>query len=103
MSIEKFIEDKISKAMAEGEFDNLAGHGKPLDLDWYFSLPEDQRLAFSVLKNAQCLPEEATLLKEIDELKQQLDASDGEEKKRILRAINDKRLKFNLLLERYRK
>ena len=103
MSLEKFIEDKISKAMAEGEFDNLPGHGKPLDLAWYFSLPEDLRLAFSVLKNAQCLPEEATLLKEIDELRQQFDAADEEEKRRILRAINEKRLKFDLLKEQYRK
>lgn len=103
MSLEKFIEDKISKAMADGEFDNLSGAGKPLDLAWYFSLPEDLRLAFSVLKNAQCLPEEAVLLKEIDELKRQLDTADEEGKRRIRREINDKRMKFDMLVERFRK
>jgi hypothetical protein len=104
MSLEKFIEDQISKAMARGEFDNLPGRGKPLDLDWYFRLPEDLRLAYSMLKEGNFVPEEAQLLKEIQELKQQLDGcSDEEKRKQITKSINEKRLSFDLLLERLKR
>ena len=32
MSLEKSVEEKIRQAIADGEFDNLAGAGKPLNL-----------------------------------------------------------------------
>ncbi|MEP6787258.1 MAG: DUF1992 domain-containing protein [Acidobacteriota bacterium] len=35
MSIESSIEQKIREAIARGDFDNLEGKGKPLDLDAY--------------------------------------------------------------------
>ena len=35
MSLENIIEEKIQKAMLNGEFDNLEGAGKPLNLDDY--------------------------------------------------------------------
>ena len=56
MSIEKFIEDQISKAMAEGEFDNLPGKGQPIDLNAYFQTPESLRLCYSMLKNGDFAP-----------------------------------------------
>ena len=56
MSIESAIEQKIREAMARGEFDNLAGSGKPLDLDAYFNTPEDLRMAFSMLKSNDLYP-----------------------------------------------
>jgi DnaJ-like protein len=45
-------------------FENLPGAGKPLDLEEYFNTPEDLRMAFSILKNANCAPPEAEMLKE---------------------------------------
>jgi hypothetical protein len=51
MSIESAIEQKIREAMARGEFDNLPGKGKPLDLEAYFNTPEDLRMAYSILKS----------------------------------------------------
>jgi len=33
MSLQKFIEEKIKQAIADGEFDNLKGAGKSLDFD----------------------------------------------------------------------
>jgi hypothetical protein len=103
MSLEKFIEDQISKAMARGEFDNLPGKGKPLDLDWYFSVPEDLRLGYSVLKNNRVIPQEAELLKEVEELKRQLDLCEGEEdRRRIKKTINEKIMSFQMLIERQR-
>ena len=101
MSLEKFIEDQISKAIAEGEFDNLPGKGKPLDLDWYFQTPEDLRLGYSILRSNDLLPQEAGTLKEIDELKRRLkDCSDEGERKKIVKAINEKTMSFRMQAER---
>ena len=51
MSIESAIEQIIKEGMARGEFDNLKGKGKPLNLDDYFNTPEDVRMGFSILKS----------------------------------------------------
>jgi len=37
MSFHKNADEKINGAIARGEFDNLPGKGKPLDLDAYFT------------------------------------------------------------------
>jgi len=65
MSFDKAIEEIIKKAQKRGEFDNLPGRGKPIDLSEYFETPEDIRVAQSVLKNAGMAPREVDLLKEI--------------------------------------
>ena len=45
-------ERKIQEAMAEGQFDNLPGRGRPQKLEDLSHLPEDMRLAYIVLKNS---------------------------------------------------
>src|SRR5438552_1090494 len=101
MSLEKLIEEQISKAMAEGAFDDLPGKGKPLDLEAYFQTPEHLRLGYSVLKNGDFVPAEVQLLKEIEALKAQLDAcADEEQRRRLSQMINDKTLTFRMLMER---
>ncbi|MFP5262627.1 MAG: DUF1992 domain-containing protein [Blastocatellia bacterium] len=103
MSFDKLVEEKIKAAMAEGEFDNLPGKGKPLDLDDYFAAPEDMRVAFSMLKNAGFIPEQAELLKEVDALRAALAKSPREdERKLIKKKIDERMLKINLLVERRR-
>jgi hypothetical protein len=62
---EKIVEDRIRKAQKKGEFDNLPGAGKPLDLYNDQHIPEDLRLPYKILKNADCLPPEIELKKEI--------------------------------------
>lgn len=97
------IEAIIQDAMARGEFDNLPGAGKPLDLSAYFDTPEEVRLAYSILKNADVLPREAELLKEIAALKEELESSADEGKRKRLRnAIEERLLKYRLLVERKR-
>lgn len=104
MSLESFIEAQIKKAMAEGEFDDLPGKGQPLDLKAYFETPEHLRMCYSILKNADFIPEEVQLLKEIEALKTQLDScSDEEQRNRINQSITEKRLNFNLLMENHRR
>jgi Domain of unknown function (DUF1992) len=100
MFSEKLIEEKIREAMEKGEFDDLPGKGKPLDLDAYFATPEDVRLGYSVLKSAGCAPVEVELQKEIESLKARLDVSDNERERQSLRKeIEGKTLKLNLLMD----
>ena len=78
MSFDRAIEEIIQAAMARGEFDNLQGQGKPQDHSDYFSMPEEDRLALTVLKNAGYVPPEVVLLKEIDELRGRRESAQSE-------------------------
>lgn len=101
MSIEKFVEEQVRRAIEAGEFDNLPGKGKPIDLRPYFETPEDLRMAYSVLKSNNFVPEEVELLREISAAKAQLKSSrDEQQKNRLTREITDKTLTFRMLIEK---
>jgi hypothetical protein len=96
-------ENKIRDAIARGEFDNLPGAGKPIDLEEYFRTPEHLRMAYSVLKSASCLPEEVELMNEIAALDRELGGAQSEqERERIHRRIRDRRLQLAIALDRQR-
>lgn len=100
---ERGIEAIIRAAMERGDFDDLPGQGKPLDLSAYFETPEDRRLALSVLKNADVLPREVELLKAIGALRDELQAcTDAAEGRRLRKAIREQMLKLSVMLERGR-
>ena len=104
MSLAKFIEERIREAIEAGEFNNLEGAGKPLDLDAYFNTPEDVRMGYSVLKSAKIVPEEVDRLKEIGALKERIKSStDESEKRRLILILNERVLAFNLVMERNRR
>ena len=104
MSFDNIVEALIKEAQARGEFDNLPGEGKPIDLTAYFETPEEVRLAQSLLKNAGMISPEVQLLKEIAELRQVQEAVTDETKKQeIKKQIQQKQIEFNLMLERQRK
>jgi hypothetical protein len=104
MAFEKLVEEKIREAMVRGEFNNLPGKGRALNLEEYFKTPEDIRMTNSILKNAGIVPREVELLVEIESLRERLaNLDDPVKKARISREINDKLLSFNLLKERRRK
>ena len=101
---DRIVEAIIKDAMERGEFDDLPGKGKPIDLTEYFDTPEEVRLANSMLKNAGMTPREVDLLKEIAELKQVLAALVDEKKKReIAKQIQQKQVEFSLMLERQKR
>lgn len=101
MSLGKFIDEQIRNSIEAGEFDNLEGAGRPIDLDSYFATPEDFRMGYSVLKSSKFVPEEVERLKEIGELKEKLKAcADGEEKKKLNKILQERQLAFSLLMER---
>jgi len=104
MSFHRNVDEKIKKAIAEGEFDNLPGKGKPLDLDAYFATPEHLRMGYSILKSANLLPEEMDLLKQIEDLRKSLDSCTSQiEKRAIQKQLSEKLTNFNLRMERLRK
>ncbi len=97
----KIAERKILEAMAKGEFDNLAGAGKPLPGEDLSGVPEELRMAYKVLKNAGCVPPEVELRKEIVTLRDLLTTvEDDRDKQRKLRELNFKILKLNMLRRR---
>jgi DnaJ family protein C protein 28 len=59
-----YIEEQIREAQARGEFDNLPGMGKPLNLDDNPSAG-DKALAYHLLKRNGLAPPEIELAKEI--------------------------------------
>lgn len=104
MSLEKFIDDQIKKAIAEGEFVNLPGSGQPIDLRPYFETPEDLRMCYSILRQANFVPEEVELLREVEALRNRRQAAaDENERSRLNKAINEKMLIFRTSLERHRR
>ena len=104
MAFDRIVEALITEAMERGEFDNLPGKGKPIDLTEYFETPEEVRVAYSVLKGAGMTSREIDLLKEIAQLKQTLAAVLDEHKKReIEQQIQQKQVEFSLLMERQKR
>src|SRR5215475_1937763 len=104
MSFQKSVDEKIEEAIARGELDNLPGKGKPLDLDAYFATPEHLRMGYSILKNAEIIPEEMELLREIEGLKKSLDSSISPvERKALRQQLSETLTTLNMRLEQNRK
>jgi hypothetical protein len=104
MSFHRNADEKIKEAITRGEFDNLPGKGKPLDLDAYFATPEHLRMGYSILKSADIIPEEMELPKQIEGLKKSLDLCTSQiEKRAIQKQLSEKIANFNMRMERYRK
>lgn len=50
------VSQRIEDAMRQGLFDNLSGHGKPLNLERDPFLPEDQQMTATLLRNNRLSP-----------------------------------------------
>src|SRR5262245_23726290 len=104
MLFRKSVDEKIQEAIARGEFDNLPGKGKPLDLDAYFATPEHLRMGYSILKSAEIIPEEMELLRQIGSLEKLLQSCTGEVETRALRQqLSEKITSFHMRMEHNRK
>lgn len=100
---DKLVEQKIREAQEAGEFDCLEGAGRPVNLDAYFATPEELRAGYAVLRNAGVLPVEAEVLREIDDARARLEACrDAAARGRLRGEVERLRLKYALLVERYR-
>ena len=98
---EKIAEQKIRQAMENGEFDNNPLAGKPLPPDNLDKVPEELRMAYKILKNADILPEELQLRKDMVNLQEMLNACvDEKEREEIRRKISEKQLRYNIIMEK---
>jgi hypothetical protein len=96
--LQEIIERKIKEAQEKGEFDNLPGKGEPLNLEDDSGVPEDLRMAYKILKNADCLPPEIELKKEIRQMEDMLAGiPDEKERYRLMKKINMKITRLNMM------
>jgi peroxiredoxin len=104
MPFERIAELRLRQAIDDGLLDDLPNRGERLDLDEYFATPEAVRLAYSILKNANCLPEEVELRNEIAALERaQATAMSPDERRTLRQRIADLTLRFDLLRDRTRR
>jgi hypothetical protein len=94
----KLAENRIREAIEAGEFDNLRGRGQPLDLDDDSHIPPELRMAYKILKNADCLPPELTLRQEVVNLQDLVAAMPDEaEKLKQMRRLNLLMMKLDMM------
>ncbi len=97
-AFQKIIEKKIQDAQENGDFDNLPGKGKPINLEDDRNIPEELRLTYKILKNADCLPPEPELRKEIRTMEDMLEnIPDEKEKYKHIKKINYKIMQLNMM------
>ena len=98
---EQIAENRIAQAFDQGEFENLPGKGRPLDLTGYFSIPSEDRMAFSILKNAGIVPGEVELMSAVEELERRLQScKDPAEAHHLRQQLQAHRVKLTLAMER---
>jgi hypothetical protein len=85
LSVEAVVEERIQKAIRRGDFDDLPGAGKPLDLDDDPLVPPEVRIAHRILKNAGFVPREVLERRELADLEAALAGlEDAAERRRAL-------------------
>ena len=94
-------EDKIKRAIKDGEFEGLPGMGKPLKKDDAAHVPEHLRMAYRVMKNAGMTGDEGALKKElmtIDDLIAK--CADEDERERLIERKTETRLRLDRLADK---
>jgi hypothetical protein len=93
---DKIVEERIRDAQRRGMFKHLEGTGKPLKPDDMACVPEELRMAYRILRNADMLPPEIELKKEILRTEDLLvNMSDTAQKYRTIKKLNFMILKLN--------
>jgi hypothetical protein len=103
MAFERIAENKIREAINDGRFDNLPNAGQRIDLEEYFETPAEVRMAYSILKSANCVPQEVELLKDIERLERTIaTCADDVVRQAYQQRLRDCRLQLAVLLDRKR-
>ena len=101
------VEKQIREAIARGDFDNLPGKGKPLNLDENPHEPEDMRMAHRIMKNNDVAPYWIELSGEIEREREELESDLAKHAREVdksanirlrerVEALNKKIFEFNL-------
>lgn len=104
----KLLEDHIGRSLTEseksGELRTARSWGKPLDLgDGYDETPVELRMGYKIMKDADVLPPEVELMREIETLRLRLETLvDGEAAQALRQRLADKHQQLALTMERLR-
>lgn len=94
----KLVEQRIQAAQRNGEFEDLQGSGKPIEFADDSRIPEDLRLAYKMLKNADYATHEIEIKKQILKTEDLLDGMpDDREKYKAIKKLNYLVMKLNCL------
>ena len=95
---QRLAENRIIEALEAGFFDNLPGRGQPLKLADDSHIPPELRMAYQIMKMADCLPPELEMRKEIARLQDLLAAlPDEAEKLKQMRRLNFFLMKLGMM------
>ncbi len=95
---ERIAECRIQEAIEAGLFDDLRGQGQPLRLEDESHIPPELRMAYKILKNADCLPPELEMRQEILTLQDLVAGLEDEaEKLRQMRRLNFLIMKLGMM------
>jgi hypothetical protein len=96
--LERIAESRILEALQDGVFDNLVGKGQPLTLEDTSNIPPELRMAYKILKMADCLPPELELQKQIVTLQDMMAGMPDEAAKlQQMRRLNFLTMKMNMI------
>lgn len=96
-SFQRIAENRILEAIDNGLFENLQGKGQPLKFEDESHIPPELRMAYRILKNADCLPPELELRKEIVQLQDLVSSlPDEAEKLKQMRRLNFLKMKMDM-------
>ena len=90
-ALRRLADRRIEEAMREGKFSNLAGAGKPLDLE---PMPADENARMTwwmlrILKGADFTPDEVRLRRQIESLKAELSAAETQQRvEALVKTVN---------------
>jgi hypothetical protein len=79
--VDQIVERKIAEAIERGDFDDLPGAGRPLEIEEDLLVPAELRVACRLLKNAGYVPDEVKLFAEIRSAEQLLMQASAEEER----------------------
>jgi hypothetical protein len=93
--LRRLAEQRIVEAIERGEFDELPGAGRALDLGGDAYVPSELRAIYRVLKNSGYLPPELTLGNEIRAARRRVqEAATDDERAAAVRRLDSLRVKL---------
>jgi len=100
----RVAESRILEAIELGEFDDLPGKGKPLELEDLSRVPPHLRAGYQLLRNADALPPELELRRQGYALDRAImRTTDPAEREELRRLKRENELRYSLLVERRRR
>ncbi len=97
----QIAESKIREAIQKGELKNLPGAGKRIKIDNMLFVPAEDRLAYTILKNAGLAPNEVLLKKEMETLQNSInDCTEMDVKDSLKKRLEQTTIRYRIIMEK---